>query len=135
MEFRSLLKWLPLAVVPATLVGGIAVAQQAQQVDLCYMKTSSGQTVSLQKLCEKLREAKEEQMEELEPKASGTSWVAVLGGTRPQRMPNGDVVYPDGTIKYADGKSAKIEIVNGLPVGIKIYDKDGRLLASSSASK
>jgi hypothetical protein len=112
----------------------IATAQQVTQQDnLCFIRTESGQEVVLNRLCgistPHTKEQKPVSKQRKYPvKVEGFSSVVVLDGKEPQTLPNGDIVYPDGTVRMADGSTVKVKFKDGVVEDLKYYDKHGKLI-------
>jgi hypothetical protein len=131
MGFGSWLKWIPLAAAPMMLISGMAVAQKD---DLCFMKTSSGQRIALDKFCGK---SGGKMMSELiwdetnydakyvtlEPNGM---WSVTVGAPHPFKYPDGSILWPDGRVTEADGHTSKLVTKGNKVVGVQYYQSDGK---------
>jgi hypothetical protein len=141
MGLGSWLKWLPLSVAPILLASGVAAGQED---NLCFMQTSSGQRVSLEKFCGKSGEEKmsdliwdetnyDAKYVTLEPNGM---WNVVIGAPHPFRYPDGSVLWPDGRVTEADGHTSKLVTKGENVIGVQYYQADGKTpLKSGEATK
>jgi hypothetical protein len=83
----------------------------AQQDDICFIQTSSGQRIPLGKICGKSGQKKMSDFmwdehnydpNFVTPKGGG-AWKVRLGGAHPFKYPDGSIIYPDGTTVNPDG--------------------------------
>jgi hypothetical protein len=104
----------------------------AQESELCYIKTASGQVVSLNKLCDSKSSSNVRRGSRMQPPGevkinpNGT-WGMMPGGDEPVQLPDGSTVYPDGRIALPgmEGFSMKTVVRNGESVGIQFYKPNG----------
>jgi hypothetical protein len=129
MGFGSWLKYLPLTAAPIILMSGMAVAQKD---DLCFMKTSSGQRIALDKFCGKSgNKAVSDFMwdeSNYDPRYvkrhPNGMWSYKPGAPYPFQTKTGLTFYPDG--RYSSGPvTVKPIIRDGKPVGNQYYKEDG----------
>jgi hypothetical protein len=92
------------------------------------MQSSSGKRINLTKICNTSGKGGIPMKKKANEKVFTSGWDVKLGGSEPQKMPNGDIVYPNGTIRFADGTVLKPEFNDGVPTGFKHYDANGKLL-------
>jgi hypothetical protein len=111
-------------------MSGVAVGQSD---DLCFMRTSSGQQISLGKLC---RKPADKNMDDIvwdennyDPRyvtrEGDGAWTVTVGAPRPFRFPGGSVLWPDGRTTYPVGYTSKTIVKDGEVAGIQYYQPDG----------
>jgi hypothetical protein len=111
-----------------------STSARSQQDNSCYMKSSSGQTIILDKFCNQGRESKmeEEISDELDPNyvtsLKGGGWKIKLGAPKAFRLPTGEIYYPDGRIKSPEGLTYKYVVKDGKVVGEQFYKDTGELV-------
>ncbi|NJM47708.1 MAG: hypothetical protein HC860_17365 [Alkalinema sp. RU_4_3] len=88
----------------------------AQQDDVCFIQSSTGQKTSLDKLCQKLRGkiVSDFMWDEhnFDPRyvskdAEGI-WQVTIGAPYPFKHPDGSIVWTDGRVTHPNGITAKI---------------------------
>jgi hypothetical protein len=129
MGFGSWLKWIPLAAAPMMLISGMAVAQKD---DLCFMKTSSGQRIALDKFCGKSGDKAvsdfmwdENNYDPNFVTKTADGWSVLLGGAHPFKKPNGTIAWPDGRITTNENVTFRHVIDSqGKLMGIQYYKEN-----------
>lgn len=126
------LKCLLLSVAPIMLIGGLAVAQQ--QDDLCFMETSSGKRVALSKVCGKSGEKAMDDViwdeNNYDPKyvtnEGAGFWTVASDAPHPFKYPDGSILWPDGRMTEVDGSTSKLIAKDGKVAGVQYYQADGK---------
>jgi hypothetical protein len=116
-----------------TMMSSVAVAQQD---DLCFMQTTSGQRISLGKLCGKSTDKVMSDFmwdeNNYDPKfvthQSDGAWSVVIGAPHPFKYPDGSILWPDGRVTEPEGYTSKLITKNGKVVGVQYYQADGKTL-------
>jgi hypothetical protein len=130
MRFGSWLKWIPLAAAPMMLISGMAVAQKD---DLCFIQTSSGQRIALDKFCGKSgdKAVSNFMWDESNYDPSYVSknafgiWQVRLGGPHPFKYPDGGIIWPDGRATEPDGTTTSlVKNADGSIRAVQYYRED-----------
>jgi hypothetical protein len=130
MKWNYWLRWMPILIAPPiVLMGGLAVAQND---DACFMKTSSGQRIPLNKLCGKSGgEAVSDFMwdeSNYDPNYvkinDDGSWSVKTGGKYPFKDRTGAILWPDGRVTEGDGLTYRSVWKGNEQVGVQYYKAD-----------
>jgi hypothetical protein len=123
------LRWVPLLTAPIVLLGGLAIAQDN---DMCFMQTSSGQRISLSKLCGKSGDKTMSDFmwdeSNYDPNYvtinSDGSWSVKTGGKYPFKDRTGAILWPDGRVTEGDGLTYRSVWKGDKQIGMQYYKED-----------